>query len=67
MPTPSKILPIISIGMFTEAALTTAPKKKLVAPTRILPLLPHVLVTWEAANVETRPAKYREDVKRVRI
>lgn len=58
---------MISIAIFTAAALITAPRKKLVAPTRMLPLLPHFLVTMDAPNVEMRPAKYREDVKSVRI
>ncbi|KAL5697478.1 hypothetical protein ACHQM5_028754 [Ranunculus cassubicifolius] len=56
----------MSIAMLTAAAFKTAPKKKLNAPYRILTFLPIVRVTYDAANVETKPAKYSEDVKRVR-
>lgn len=67
MPMPRNIRPMISIAMFIAAALKTAPAKKLSDPTMMLILLPLILVTYEAANVETRPAKYRDDVKSVRI
>lgn len=67
MPTPSRILPMINIEMFTAAALRTAPRKKLIDPTIMLALRPLFLVTWEAPNVDTRAAKYNEDVKSVRI
>lgn len=67
MPIPRKIRPIINIEMLTAKAFKIAPKKKLTEPTIILPLLPRFLVTCEAAKVDMRPAKYREDVKSVSI
>jgi hypothetical protein len=57
---------MISIAMFFAKALTSPPQKKLTDPTRMLARLPFCLVTCEAAKVETRAAKYREEVKRVR-
>ncbi|KAF5759282.1 hypothetical protein HanXRQr2_Chr16g0739381 [Helianthus annuus] len=62
----NKHRPIMSMARFCAKAFRIAPRKKLTAPTRILALLPLFLVTWDATNVESRAAKYRDDVKSVR-
>ncbi|KVI11579.1 hypothetical protein Ccrd_010009 [Cynara cardunculus var. scolymus] len=57
MPTPRKHRPMISMAIFCAKAFRIAPTKKLIAPKRMLALLPLFRVTWDAANVERRAAK----------
>lgn len=67
MPTPRRIRPMINIEMFLAAALRIAPIKKLTEPAKMLAFLPLFFVTLEAPNVDTRAAKYRDEVKSVNI
>ncbi|OMO49838.1 hypothetical protein COLO4_38350 [Corchorus olitorius] len=66
MPQPRRMRPMISILIFCAVAFKIAPRKKLMEPTIMLPpLQPKFPVTQEAANVEIRPAKYSEEVKKM--
>lgn len=66
-PKPSSIRPMMSMAMFTAAALTAEPARKRAPPVSMTAWRPTLLVTLLATSDDSTPAMYSDDVNAVSI
>lgn len=62
-PTPRRILPMISMAMFTAAAFRMTPTKKNIDAACIVSFRPCFVQIFEATKLATKAARYNDEVK----